>query len=88
MKDTTTIICEELEDNICIEICYEPPTFRNRTHDYEGDPVDAVIDWMKCDDRHVNSDDVLNFFDLEQLLDNSEIEVNGSEFQKFKAAIE
>jgi hypothetical protein len=47
-----------------------------------------VIDWMKCDDRHVNSDDVLRFFDLDQLLDNSEIEVNGSEFQRFKAAIE
>lgn len=82
-KHTTTITCEELDDNISIEILYEPADIDFKT----GDTIDAVIEWIKCDDRQVDSDTVFKFFSLDELLENSEIEVNGSEFEKIRAAV-
>lgn len=82
-KTHTIILCDELDDAIELEILYEPADIEWET----GDTIEPVLEWIKCDDRHVDSDTVFKFFTLDELLENSEIEVNGSEFERIREAI-
>jgi hypothetical protein len=97
MKDTTTkpltISCNELEEGIDLEIIYTEGYYANGNWEYQGDYIEPEIVRIKrgvLEERvgeDVDSDMLLRFFDIEQLLDESEIVVNEQRFGQIKDLI-